>query len=469
MSLCTEKQLQEAVAAMEKVKKLGGTPSDAARLLGIPRKTFTGRLEAAMAGRSVENTKKISREELLADLAVFLKSDPSISKLKYIKKSKLEEPERYLSLFGSWTAFRSEALEAANITVEPVSERERQRYRDKISTLDKSLKAANRELNEREDMRAALFSLVSEPIAAPTWGLKENAPSREAELPVLFASDWQYGEYISRDNVGGFNEFTPDIANESIRTMISKTIELSFKHRGAKKYPGIYYLRGGDMISGEIHADLRETNALQSCPSARELVRVEKWAITELRKAFGRVHVISVPGNHGRTTDKPRSKASADENFDVLTHYWLESCFDSDARVTFRAPPSGDALLNLYGYNVALTHGDKIGTGGGRGFLGAVAPITRGMKLVFEYYSALGIILDYCLIGHYHVPLALEYGFSNGCLPGYSEYAKKFRMRPQPPSQYLLYFHPHYGVADSKLLILGPRPRSGAPEPLFPE
>lgn len=453
-NLCSKKELDDAVSALE---SCGGNKTEAAKKLGIPRTTLRERLEAAKANRSIETSGAATKGEMISDLALMLKQNPDVSKYQYLQASTLEQPERYLSLFGSWRAFKEAAM--ADAGVEPLSVRERQKYRDKIFALEKSLRDANRELNDREDARAALFNIVSHPVESPSWSLVDSAPSKESELPVLFASDWQYGEYIHKDSVEGFNEFTPEIANERIRLLVSKTIELSFTHRGNKKYPGIYYIRGGDMISGEIHADLRETNMLQSCPSARELVKAEKWVIQELRKAFKKVHVVSVPGNHGRTTEKPRSKAKAEDNFDILTHYWLESCFDRDHGVTFKAPPSGDALLNLFGYNVAVTHGDKTGTGGGRGFLGAAAPIVRGMKLVFDYYSALDVALDYCLMGHYHTPMMLEYGFSNGCLPGYSEYARSFRMRPStPPAQWLLYLHPHYGVVDSKLIQLAHRP-----------
>lgn len=336
--------------------------------------------------------------------------------------------------------------------------RERQRYEDQISTLRTQLRDAHRELNELEDTRRALFGLVSEPIRIPKWSLIESRKGNDVEMPILFTSDWQYGETISKERIGGWNEFNPDIADDRIRLLISKTIELSFQHRGNKKYPGIYYLRGGDQISGELHT-LRETNALQSGSAARRLVQSEVWAIGELRKAFGKVHVLTVPGNHGRTTFKPDSKENHSDNWDVVTHYWLETAFADDKNVSFDAPASKEALFNIYGHQFCLTHGDRIGSSGGQGFIGPTATILRGMKKTFDHYASLGIILDYILVGHFHTPGQNEYGFSNGCLPGFSEYAQQFKMRPTPPQQWLLFVHPDHGVCDSKALILGKRPK----------
>src|SRR5690606_1642445 len=202
-----------------------------------------------------------------------------------------------------------------------------------------------------------IFNIVSRPVTTPKWSLMRGSKDEDVEMPLLFVSDWQIGEVIRKSSIG-FNEFSIDIARERVRAMVSKTIELSFKHRGKKKYPGIYYLRGGDMVSGEIHDDLRETNDLQSCEAARELVEIETWAIDTLGEAFGPVHVKSVPGNHGRTTDKPRSKWRAESNFDVMTHYWLESIFKAKSKhVTFDAPSTGDALFDVYGFNFCMTHG----------------------------------------------------------------------------------------------------------------
>lgn len=337
--------------------------------------------------------------------------------------------------------------------------REEQRHKDEVHELRERLRHALKELNQAEDYRSSIFKIVSQPVNVPDWALPESRASSDTEIPILFASDWQWGEVIQSDNLGGFNEFNPRVAKERVQLMVSKAIELSFQHRGKKKYPGIYYWRGGDLISGEIHEDLLETNALQSTAAARDLVQIETWAIRELRKAFGHVHVDSVPGNHGRTTQKPRSKWRVEDNFDVMTHYWLESLFQGDDKVCFSAPPSGDVVKDIYGYTFCMTHGDRIGSSGGMGFIGPAATIARGMKKAFDYYGALGVIVDYFLVGHFHVSLMLEYGFSNGSLPGYSEYAKQFRMRPQPPQQWLLYVHPDYGVVDHKALILADRPR----------
>jgi hypothetical protein len=190
-------------------------------------------------------------------------------------------------------------------------------------------------------------------------------------------------------------------------------------------------------------------------------VAAERWGIQTLAERFGRVWVISVPGNHGRTRIKPQSKLYAEENFDYLSALMLEREFAAagDKRVEFLTPKSGDALFRVAGFRFLLSHGDRIGSSGGQGFIGPAATITRGMKKLHDYYANLGHPLDYCLVGHFHTSLELEYGWSNGSLPGYSEYAMRFRMKPAAPSQWLLFVHPRHGVTCRWPIKLEERPR----------
>jgi hypothetical protein len=90
------------------------------------------------------------------------------------------------------------------------------------------------------------------------------------------------------------------------------------------------------------------------------------------------------------------------------------------------------------------------------------------MKKLVDYYTTLGQHVDWVLMGHFHTRLELEYGFSNGSLPGYSEFAKQFRMRPSPPEQWLFFVHPARGITTRWPIQLGPRPKlghAGAPLP----
>ena len=326
------------------------------------------------------------------------------------------------------------------------------------------LKKTEKQLAEGLNLRQEVFRLPEIELTPPAWTLRSDLHSTGESVPILMFSDAQWGESISARELDGINAFNIEIAQDRYRMMIEKTIDLSNHHMGSKLvFPCIYYLRGGDMISGNIHQELRETNELLAIPSVKSLVESELWGIRQLKRKFGRVVVKTVAGNHGRDTIKPMAKGFADSNYDTLSSWWLEMACNMDpelsGHVQFQTATSPDIVFRLYGLTFLLTHGDRMGSRGGEGFIGPAATIARGMKRIIDEYAALGVVIDHVIIGHFHTSLELEYGWCNGSLPGYSEYAKSGRMRPSQPSQWLLFVHPKHGVSARWKLYLGPKPR----------
>jgi ABC-type Fe3+/spermidine/putrescine transport system ATPase subunit len=256
-----------------------------------------------------------------------------------------------------------------------------------------------------------------------------------SERPTLY-------EWMTIEEIGWFAAgFYDDEYLPRYRRLIEATIDISLRHLPRNKYSGIYYLRLGDMVSGDIHQELRETNELSGVAAVPRLVALETWGIKQLVDAFKHVHVVSVPGNHGRTTLKPPSKR-IEENYDWLSACWLEDVLRDDSRITWQTPKSTDAVFEIFGRKYLATHGDNIGTKGGQGFVGPAAPIHRGATLTLREYAARRLDVEKMFIGHFHTALDFGRGWSNGSLPGYSEYARRGRMTPEPPQQWLIMFHP---------------------------
>lgn len=339
-------------------------------------------------------------------------------------------------------------IDAPQSTPEPAQPRQIRREQDSMSALKSRLREAERELLEADDIRAIAFGLARTPVDPPSWTTKPSKGKKQQETPVLFTSDFQWGETIRADEMDGINEYNVEIATRRYRALIDKTIDLCFEHTANPSYPGLYYLRGGDSISGAIHEELSDTDELKPNPSVKSLAEQEIAGIKKLADAFGKVHVVSVPGNHGRTTKKPRSKLYADTNNDDLLSWFIEMYFKAsgDKRVSFVTPRSGDAYFSIGRLKFLLTHGDRIGTRGGTGFIGPAATILRGVHKTRQQYHQIGKHIDYALMGHFHVPMMLSHVMVNGSLSGFSEYAKTLRVEPEPPSQTLFHVHPEKGI-----------------------
>lgn len=295
--------------------------------------------------------------------------------------------------------------------------------------------------------------------ASPTpalWTMPNRIVKPSEHMPYLLTSDFQIGEVINKNETDHGYGYDTEIFRRRYRRMIDTTIYLSSKHAGASwKFPGIIYARGGDTISGAIHDELRQTDDLTPIQACEVAFEEESAGIYKLLDMFGRVDVKDAGGgNHDRTTFKPQSKKANANSFDRLISYMLRREFAKNSKVNFQCTESPDVFFPIYDMNILLTHGDRIGSRGGQGFIGPAATIMRGAQKVIMEQATIGRRVDRVDMGHFHSPMYLDWVICNGCLPGYSEFAKMFRMRPSTPQQYLLYHHPRRGVVDIKPIVL---------------
>jgi hypothetical protein len=332
----------------------------------------------------------------------------------------------------------------------------------KVHRAQEELKSTKRRFKDAVARIADLEEKVSEyewlgnVDTKPADWVQRPAKSEKSEhTPMLFTSDFQLGEVVDARETEHGHDYNKDLFKARYRAMIEKTIYLSFEHGGKDwTYPGIIYARGGDTISGGIHEELAETDDLSPIEAVEMAFEEEAAGIAKLADAFGKVFVPDCGGgNHDRTTRKPRSKG-AHANFDRLVNFMLRREFQHDARVTFQTTRSMDVVFNIYNKNVLLTHGDRIGSRGGQGFIGPAATIMRGAQKVIMEQAAINRQIDLVMMGHFHTPMWLGWVMVNGALPGYSEFAKMNRMRPFPPQQYLSYWHEGRGMVDLKPIDL---------------
>lgn len=313
-----------------------------------------------------------------------------------------------------------------------------------------------KELARLQDQIAELQWASNASIAPARWTLPSKRIVGREHIPVLLTSDFQIGETIRPSETDNAHGYSTEIFRQRYRKLIDVTIKLCADHAGASwKFPGIIYERGGDTISGAIHEELAQTDDVTPIQAVEIAFQEEAAGIEKLAEAFGRVDVKECGGgNHDRTTRKPQSKLAALNSYDRLVSVLLHNHFRNDPRVTFQFTESPDVRFPVYGRNVLLTHGDKIGSRGGQGFIGPYATILRGAQKVIMEQHALGHPVDEVHVGHFHTEFWTPWCVGNGCLPGYSEYAKMNRMRPSAPAQWLMFYHPEYGSVDHKLIVL---------------
>jgi hypothetical protein len=351
-----------------------------------------------------------------------------------------------------------------NLREPPLETRERLRLEDAVQKANARAKEAERALNDADDLRKALFGLTAQDLSPPQFRYREQKKGGAVpSIPFVLVSDEQAGEVIKAGEIEGINEYNSALYRERHRAVFKTTIDISRQHMRVVE-PGIVVGWLGDAISGSIHAELRETNDIKDCPAVKMVVEERRDAIHALLEHYAAVFGVVIPGNHGRLTQKPQYKHYVDTNLEAVIGWWLQSLFENNKRVKIVVPPSGDYFMPLWGWNTFFTHGDRLGTGGGQGFIGTGAPIIRGSKKVYEQQAKIGRNLHYINFGHWHTRMETPYGFANGCLCGFGEFSYGLRFIPAPAEQWLYYLHPERGVTARWPIYLTEQPKGHSAE-----
>ena len=352
--------------------------------------------------------------------------------------------------------------DASAVRIEELLKRQRQLEHDLRYTRERAKKAEADELTA-ERVRAAIFGLAAETPAPPDWLTEEESGGSAPGVPIAMWSDWHWSELVRKQETGGTNAYDGEIGRERIRRLVRSTISLCYDHMVRPEYPGIVLALGGDMVSGDIHEELAQTNEISTLQQVTELADVLTWAIGALADRFGKVFVPCVAGNHGRNTRRPRMKARAFTNFDWLLYCILERAFAHDLRVRFMIPEGADALFKVYGHRFLLTHGDALGVKGGDGIIGALGPIMRGRVKLANSEAQIGRDFDTLLMGHWHQYISLPGLVVNGSLKGYDEFARLALRAPyQRPTQALFFTHRKHGMTCSWPVYLENQPSKSA-------
>jgi hypothetical protein len=353
-------------------------------------------------------------------------------------------PERTLS---SWV----QRAKAKGFTSASVAENETDNLRAKLKLVEHELATIQKANDDADSIRKTIYRLKALPMEQPTWITKKR-PAGLPGVPMALWSDWHWGERVFKDQVGGVNEFNRSIAIERLHRLVDITLDLALHHMVNPQYPGIVVCLGGDMISGGIHEELRETNEGPINECIQELRSQIAAALKILADRFGKVFVPCVVGNHGRATLKPRAKHRVIENHEWNLYTSLEAHFNDigDKRVQFLIPRETDAYFTVLGHRFLLTHGDTLGVKGGDGIIGAIGPIARGAFKVGRSEAQIGRDFDTLLLGHWHTYIPRGEAapvIVNGALKGYDEYARlMLRVPYSRPSQALWFVHGKHGI-----------------------
>lgn len=298
----------------------------------------------------------------------------------------------------------------------------------KIHALEHQLEIANKRL-------AAALDLDRAPTAPPPLAPMKAGSHRGAF--VLLCSDWHVGERVDPDQVGGRNEYNPDIAKRRVDKLIKGAKWMIEAWRSGEGGYGwnidqaVVWL-GGDLMTGMIHDDLAESNFLSP---TEEVIFAQEMCYRVIESianhpGIKRVHVPTSWGNHGRDTPDRRVSTAWKRSYEWLMYQQIAKYYQNNPKIVVHAGKDEISRLKILNTTLGFNHGDQFRYMDGVGGLSI-----PGLKWLAKVNATEPV--DVMNIGHHHHYVDLGQLVVNNCLIGWGPYSQ--RVAPYAPASQVCY------------------------------
>lgn len=269
------------------------------------------------------------------------------------------------------------------------------------------------------------------PTKAPRIVTPSSRPKSGKRIgdPVFHVSDLHFGEDVTLAESLGKNVYNLAVAAGRMRKCWDNMLWLRADMARTVSCDHTLVVLNGDIISGDIHPELSETNdgGLRSqcdaafnslAPGLEELAHVTP----------GTMHVVCIGGNHGRLTHKQQIKNGTQHSAEHLGVYDpLRRVIGAGKRgnIVWHIPSAERYIFELHARRISIQHGTMIRSQGGIG--GTLVPMTRWVTRTND--------ADLFMFGHFHEADAYGKILKNGALIGESAYTKWLGVESRPPEQ----------------------------------
>ncbi|HYE89679.1 MAG TPA: hypothetical protein VEA38_01610 [Terriglobales bacterium] len=317
------------------------------------------------------------------------------------------------------------------------------------------LRAENARLSKVLGLVEAYRAKAGDP---PAWLRPKRKPRAGQATAVMQLSDLHLDELVNPSEMNGLNAYSREIAELRLKRWADKACDMGDRFR--HEWDGALVILGGDMVSGAIHDELRETNEDVLPGTLRHWAPRLAAALRQVADFYGRLHLPAIVGNHGRLTVKMQAKRRALNSWDGLLYTMIQMHLAGDERITWDVAGGSLLYVPVYGRHIGVTHGDEVGGGGG--WVGIFSPLGTIHRRLLEIAPP-GVRMSYAAVHHWHqLVQAHSRGFAlNGSLKGFDEYALALRFRPEQAQQSWAVETPEHGVTLAGPLLVEDRKREG--------
>lgn len=307
------------------------------------------------------------------------------------------------------------------LTIEEVKSRfnpdqEVEHLRAQVAGLENALKRERDATGEARLNTIKLSEAIKE--ATPTKILYRPGSSTDKSpiTCVLHLTDLHNGEVTKKDEVDGFNEFNPEIFTQRLETLADKLLNFVEVQRSGYDIPTLHMLLTGDYISGDIHEELKVTNAypapVQSVRAGYDIGAL----VASLSPHFKNVIIDAITlDNHGRMTKKNQASEGGENNWGYVVAHIIKQHLAAFKNVTVNIHAKASALVPIGSEKYLLFHGHQIKGWAGIPYYGF------DRRVAMEAIKRMGfpeVAFTKMVMGHFHVAVDAPQWIIGGSLSG---------------------------------------------------
>jgi len=334
----------------------------------------------------------------------------------------------------------------------------REMYGEVAGELRAQIKAKDRILNQykREHGVLEVFFADLKASITPIDPVQPYLPNfkigKTENVACFHITDGHMGAVQFPDEIEGFNEYNIEICQMRQLGFIHRGIDAVSRMRLAYKIKDCAVLVTGDMISGDIHDELRITNEV---PSPVQVSLAGDLLAEQLMLLAGHFEKVTVhflvEDNHSRLTKKPQAKEAGLNSLNYLVGFIAKARTENQPNIEFNIYPQYEKVVVVNGRRYLITHGHGILAWAGVPYYG----IER--KIAKESTARMAIMLDEAInqkkhevgfhklvMGHLHIDMTHPNYIITGSPQGTDAYDHK-NGRHGDPSQSMWFVHPVHG------------------------
>lgn len=288
--------------------------------------------------------------------------------------------------------------------------------RAQVAALERKLK---QERDSTGEARVNALALTEAIEAAEPVKMVYKPPKDKASAPitcVLHLTDLHNGEVTNKDEVDGFGEFSPEIFTSRLMDLGQRIIKFVSVQRSGYHIPNLHILGTGDYVSGDIHEELKVTNAY---PAPVQAVRAGYdlgALVAMLAPHFENITTDWITSdNHGRMTRKNQAAEGGQNNWGYVVAHVIKQHVSQLEHVGVNIHAKPSALIPIGCERYLCFHGHEIKGWAGLPYYGfdrrAAMEAVKRMNVPDASFTKM-------VFGHFHTAVSTLLYNSGGSLSG---------------------------------------------------